>query len=1239
MTPRFELLGALAPGLTLIEASAGTGKTYAITTLFLRLVIEEGLSVDRILVVTFTEAATAELVERIRSRFREFLAALEVPPSDGVLRALVARVPDPEIARRRAEAAIAGFDEAAISTIHGFCQRILRDCAFESGLPFDLTLIPNPAEIVDEVVGDFWVIETHDASDVLLDHLEVRRITPDTLTELAAAAVAAPDMAILPPDDIDDPGSATLGVWKTAFEAARDVWTTQRDAIVELLLRSKALNRNLYRVKTVAGWIDTIDDWFGDHPPGVGLPDWLSKLTPGVIAAKPKKGHPPPEHPFFEACEAWLAADTPATAHFDAVIVALQRRCVVYARREVDRRMRVARHQSFDDLLQLLDRALAAQGGDALGRIIAERYPAALIDEFQDTDPVQYRIFRAIFGPGGPGARLYLIGDPKQAIYAFRGADVFAYLAAARDTPGARRFTLSTNYRSDPGLVGAVNFVFGRHADPFALPGIEFDAVRTPQTRHDGFFVDGAPSAALRFAWFDAETLGLESSGKRPSATAAREALPTMVARDIAAALDGDVAVGLPSGPGHSGPARSALRPGHIAVLVRTNAQAHAVQRALMARSVPAVLQGTASVYAAEEAADMTALLAAVAHPHNTRAVRNALATPLIGHRADKLAWLNGAEEGERAWEAIATRFRRWHQTWLDRGFIQMFRAVLADERAADTVLTVAGGERRMTNYMHLAERLHAAASTGRLGMAGLLRWLDEQRAGAGDDAETSQLRLERDDEAVQVITVHRSKGLEYPVVYCPYLWESAVRRGAKQAPPKCHDDDGRRTVLDLGSADRDEHEARAEHETRAEAMRLLYVALTRARHHCTVAWGPIAGCEDAALARLLFDAAGSDRSAQPDFAAVSAVVGTMTHEDMRAALDELVSEAAGFIEVRPFATDETRAAPSDPSAGPPLAARRPPPRHGLPWRVASFTDLKSRGAVHRRRRAPTVETFDAHDHDAGARHFSPHAVITIDSKPVPLADFPRGAHAGTCLHAVFENIAFDADSAELEARVAVDLAEHALADEASPRDVAAALADVLTTPLIDGPDAFALRDIPPEARLAELEFLFPIAPGSSPRGVSAASLADVFRRHGPHLPGAFADAVEALELPAFAGYLRGFIDLVFERDGRWYVADYKSNHLGPTATDYGHAPLEASMIEGLYHLQAHLYCVAVHRLLRWRLPGYDYDAHFGGYLYLYLRGMASERGPATGVYGDRPPRALIEALSRQLDPDGEPAS
>jgi exodeoxyribonuclease V beta subunit len=1163
-------------GVRLIEASAGTGKTYTIANLYLRHILA-GRAVGEVLVVTFTIAATDELRGRIRARLFEALGLLEREgeTKDDFLAELVAGIRaagEQELAARRLRLAVRAMDEAAIYTIHGFCQRALTELAFRSGQPFEMEVTGDDAALWRQAVQDWWRRTGYPLAPARARLFRAALGDLEPFRALLAPLLGAQPQRLLPePTETGglDAILAGLDALVPAIEGLAAAWASDGERLKVLLLGSKGLGRSQkspYRLDNLEPALVVLDDWFaaGDR---LAVPGGFEVLTAGCLTGNAlKKTDPALDDPFFARCDA-LWRDHQRLRR-DLRVAALSE-AAAFARRAVREAKQQAQRLSFDDLLTEMHAALEGEGGAALAEAVCRRFPVAMIDEFQDTDPIQYGIFRRLY-LARPDGGLILIGDPKQAIYSFRGGDIFTYMQAKEDVGAEAIYTLTTNWRSTPAVVAAVNAVFTRRAaDAFVYgEAIPFAPAQAAEKTHRHLLRDGAAQPALTL-W----TLPTERTAKGEDKALSKDA----AARLTHAAVADAVARLL--GEARAGRARVGERPlvpNDIAVLVRTAFEAAALRLALAERGVAAVAVERTGVLETEEAAALETLLEAVLTPRDRGLARLALASPLLGRDYGEIERLS---RDELDWAAWVDDLLALHETWQRKGFMAMFQQMLRRLDLAGALSLGPLPERRLTNLLHLGELLQQA-SKAHAGMDALLGWYRQQR---GESAsEETILRLESDADLVQIVTIHGSKGLQYPVVFVPYLWGCRVRGG--DGLLGFHR--GREACLDAGSEAFEAHRRLAEQERLAEDVRLAYVALTRAEAALYLVWGR-AGSKDgnagqsalgyllhprqgaAELVEQLPDAFGGDPDLGPD-------------------LERLAAAAPESIVVAPL--PEPAESPIRPpaEAAPELAPRPFGGRIATDWRISSFSAL----------------TRDVHSGPAIPR--SPAA------EDVAMR-FPAGTQVGSYLHLLLERIDFQGDvraqvlalSARVAPRFGIDHARWGA-------DAAELLERVVQTPL----DANGLRlaAIPAARRLSELEVDFATEPVSIP------ALNRLLAR-------AAGEPLAPLEVEGFQGLVNGVVDLVVEHEGRYYIADYKSNYLGGAFADYAAERLRAVVYERRYDLQFLLYTLALHRYLGRRLPGYDYARHFGGVYCLFLRGMRPESGPRCGVFPIRPALDVLAEL------------
>ncbi|HWT25679.1 MAG TPA: UvrD-helicase domain-containing protein, partial [Solirubrobacteraceae bacterium] len=890
---------------------------------------------------------------------------------------------------------------------------------------------------------------------------------------------------------------------------------------------------------------------------------------------------------------------------------------------------------TYDDLLTRLDAALAGPDGDVAARRLRARHRVVLVDEFQDTDPVQWDILRRAFGGGG--ATLVLIGDPKQAIYAFRGADVYAYLAAAR--AAGDRATLDVNWRSDQDLIDAYDALFGG-----ARLGHEGIAYRTVQAAPGNRAprLSGAPvTAALRVRVVHRDEPSIaQSRGGYATNASAREHVATDLAADLVRLLSSPAEIEVRAQDGAT-ERRERVRPGHVAVLVRTHRNAALVRDKLDEAGIPAVINGAGSVFGTAPARDWLRLLEAIERPTYGVRARAAALTPFLGWTAEAIA-----EAGEDDLERLHRRLHQWAHVLRHRGVASLTETVMHAERVPGRVLAAADGERRLTDLRHVGQLLHAAATTEQLGPTALTSWLRRRIAAAEQETgdEERSRRLESDAEAVQVLTIHRSKGLEFPIVYFPYLWEPGFLPSSPPHPVLFHDPArGDARVLDVGleGPDWPRHKRRQEEEQRGEDLRLAYVALTRAKHQAVMWWAGSWDSRHSALGRLLF-------ARQADGTVPPSGTATPRDADAFARFQRVAAEAPGCVSVERSALGPPAWWSPAPGAPRALTAATFDRALDARWRRTSYSDITAEAHEPRVGSEPEdAERSDEPDAPPAAPFTEPGAdpaAAELRAVRSLLADMPAGVRVGTLVHRVLEGADFAA--ADLDAELAAQLAAATAARPVDLGDRAAVVAGLraaIETPLGPALDGLRLRDVGRADRLDELAFELPLAGGDDPTGrVALEAIAGVLREHlGPDDPlgGYAARLTDPALRESVRGFLTGSLDLVLRLPGdRFAIADHKTNWLagpGEPLTAWHHRPaaLAVEMEHAHYGLQALLYTVAVHRYLRWRLRGYDPDEQIAGVLYLFLRGMTGAEVPRVGaapcgVFAWKPPGGLVTALS-----------
>jgi exodeoxyribonuclease V beta subunit len=1086
----FDLLGPLpaARSTTVLEASAGTGKTFALAGLVTRYIAEGEATLDQMLLITFGRAATQELRDRVRRQIVDAVLAFDDPAGVGdnqvIAHLLDCSDDERAVRRQRLRDALAAFDAATIATTHQFCQMVLKSLGVAGDSDTGVTLVESLDELVGEIVDDLYLRHFgQDRDDPLLSHADALR--------LAREVVKHPATELRPLEPPPDSRAAVC----VGFA---------KDVLAELEVR---------------------------------------KRRRGILG--------------------------------------------------------------YDDLLTRLADALNADDSPAQLRM-HRRWPIVMVDEFQDTDPVQWKVIDRAFTDR---STLILIGDPKQAIYAFRGGDIVTYLKAA-ETAGVRK-TLAKNWRSDAALVNRLQTLLAG-----AQLGDERIIVHEVEAQYHGSRLEGAPCGDP----FRLRVVKREGFGRSGTRTIGIDDLRGHIPQDVAADIGGL----LTSGATFDG---RPLEARDVAVIVESHKDARACYRALCKAGIPAVYTGDSDIFNSYAAEDWLCLLEAFDQPHRPGMVRAAAATMFFGNTADELV-----EGGDTLTDNIAEMLREWAGHARERGVAAIFEAAQLSGMS-DRVLSWQGGERQMTDLAHMTQLLQEAAHREHFSLPALRDWLREQRE-EGSGAPERARRLDHDAAAVQIMTVWVAKGLQFPVVYLPFAFNRNVQN---RELVLFHDGDQR--CLHVGGIDSPDFNAVSvlgRREDASDDSRLMYVAMTRAQSQVVAWWAPSWDEPNGGLSRLL-------RGRRPGEAAVPDRVSPDKVSDDDAMLRFKEWEAAGGLVIEESVLRPVPALPADEPRGD-LGARHFHRSIDVTWRRTSYS-----GLIRAAETTPVSSEPEVIELDDEAADIPLTASAVGADVPSPMADLPMGAKFGTLVHAVLEMAdPFAADlAAELEAKVR----EHAVwwPVDVPADELAAALVPMHDTPLGPMADGLTLRQIGLRDRMREMDFEFPLAGGDLRAAAPEIRLSHVGELLRAHLLeddplASYADRLTGAALGGqpLKGYLSGSVDAVLRIDDRFVVVDYKTNWLGDpseplTAADYAQPRLAEAMLHSDYPLQALLYSVVLHRFLRWRQPGYTPHKHLGGVMYLFLRGMCGPDTPVVdghpaGVFSWQPPTSLIAAMSDLLD-------
>jgi len=1183
----FETLDPLTiplRGSCLIEASAGTGKTWMIAALYVRLILGHGgdrefskpLTPKEILVVTFTNLATEELRNRIRERLREAAHCFreQSSPDEFLIKLRESFSPNQyQLLADRLEISAENMDESAIYTIHSWCSRMLQKYAFESGLPFEIDTFGENEDLFEEAARDYWRTFYYPSSqEVILGiskMLESEEISPSLLAKKIEKLLQYRISQNFCKDFEDMKQELQAwGEWKyNLLELemnARNIWKNDRPKIEEKLREAyPSLNGQCYPRRFFDDRLRAFREWAEN---GANIKtEWVERFSESGFIMRRGCENARPKHSAFDALD--KLSSSLKTVEPEIGMEPLYH-AMNWVKDQYSREKDLQSKADFDDLLVHLSNAL--RNSDFLAKSILEQFPAVLIDEFQDTDKLQYNIFQLIYGKIGEQNLFLMIGDPKQAIYSFRGADIYTYLRARENAHG-RRYSLDTNYRSSESLVTVINKLFEHAKDPFLFGSENSTISFLPVRAHglpDRFLIEEDIPSPMNFFYSPGEAENVVPLGKY------REIMACFAARKIAKLLflGNQGKAGFQSGQPEK---FVALCPSDITILVRDHKEATAIRNALSAEKVRSLyFSEKDSVFQTEEAQDMLCWLKACVDPK--RFMRTALGTATLGL---SYAELNKINQEENTWEEKLQQFYDYHITWRKKGILPMLDKIFSTFEIPKNLLCKTNGERILTNLLHLGEILQTESVLYNT-PSSLIQYFEN----AIDHLKKYLVRLESDENLIQVVTIHKAKGMEYPLVFLPFVCSF------KPVEPIIKDfygfSDSEGYKIKKGQDAKD----KASLGQKQEDLRILYVALTRARHACWLGVAPVvygkrreSELHESAFGYLL--SGGDIVDAQTIAIHLRKIFGDYCF--IQTELDEKVSvetQKVKLSEIHPVKTCPTER-----------------------WWISSYS------ALHSDNRTPTPP--ETAQEEKWGEIFEDSSMALLPSSS-GLHSFPKGSASGTFLHSLLE-------WAAMEGFQKVSTDESYRKDQITKRCVRRNLESwvpdlhkwfgaLLTMPIPIFSESIVLGNL--DQYQAEVEFLFPVHE-------SKARVMDQYIRK---------EVFPEIERPKISeenlnGILKGFIDLMFQHKGCYYVLDYKSNWLGPDSSSYTQNAMRASVLEHRYDLQYTLYLFALHRHLKIRLGNaYQYEKHVGGAIYLFLRGSNSA---TKGVFMDRPSYTLMEKL------------
>ncbi|MFZ7306850.1 exodeoxyribonuclease V subunit beta [Avibacterium avium] len=1185
-------------GVSLIEASAGTGKTYTMASLYIRLLLQAGensfsqpLSVDKILVVTFTDMATQELRERIRARIyhsKQLLLQYQATQDldvfsqggDPLLGELAQSLPDIPLAIQRLSWAEQSMDTAAIYTIHSFCRRMLMQYAFNSGVHFNLELVTDESDLLARLTNEFWretfyrqpVIVAKWVYENLKSPQELLKKIKDYLDKEAFdVALSDPSLLELSLDEFFQ--QHLLARYKDIDEFKQE-WLANEQELAGFLEKNKAQIKN-YRADHMLGRFEKMRAWAED-PDNYSLPDILIYFTEKDIAAKTKADFEPLQHSLLSQAEKLIEQAEGISLTLPIVlyhsIQTIRQKLFDYKNHHTQK--------SFDDLLRLVREGLCGENGQELAALIRNQYPFAMIDEFQDTDAQQYQIFSKIYIENQtPQSGFIMIGDPKQSIYKFRGADIFTYFKASRQAN--QRFTLKENWRSTAALIQCVNGIFDfKQPAPFLFDEIPFEPVKAGKNLPH-FNLNEQDEPALSCYLGDAYN---QEQFAETCAISIQQWLKSAVQNH---AKFGD----------------EPLQAKNIAVLVRSWKEAQSVKTALQNLGIASVyLSDKSNVFDSETAQELALILQACLNPLNERHILNAIATRLFGLTSAEIYQI---KQDENLWEHWVEAFFAYQKTWQQKGILVMLHQLLLNEENSLTqrLLVRSQGERILTDFLHLAELLQQASRLNE-SEAALLRWFEKQIQGT--DRLEESIRLESERDLVKIVTIHKSKGLAYDLVWLPFI--AAPAKGVKDTITTYYAKD--QVLWDMEN----QQSVLVLKESLAEEMRLLYVALTRAKYQ-------VACCLPKSFEKkwnsLLY-------------ALSEGTIGekiTLSEAYDTRSLLQALPQKVGEQNVAIRSIEDLEASAPLVSAShnqifSPAIFNGNIEYH---WGVTSFTDMVHK---HQRNKLKLQEenesagqissVFDqGKDYDFNV---PPTANLSEDNAPpqeneiaYPQGyspfDLPSGVRVGTILHRYLEK---NTAQSALDEQNLAKLCQLLQLDEQWISTLQQWFNAIYHSPLLAG-ESLTLAQIQQQDCLKEMQFYLKLN-----KAFDATAFNRALQDYHPY-------SSQNLIFERLQGMLRGFIDLVFRHQGKYYVLDYKSNLLGHQLENYQPAQLPEVMKNGFYDWQYLLYTLALHRYLQSRDPDYQYERDFGGVIYTFLRGMNGQ--DQNGIYFDKPDWRLIQAL------------
>jgi exodeoxyribonuclease V beta subunit len=1166
---KLDILNCEIKGSNLIEASAGTGKTYTITALFLRMIIENNLKVSEILVVTFTKAATAELKDRIYNTLNNAKNYFknDTATGDDFLDELKNKQSDIKESIRKIENAIRDLDECSIFTIHSFCRRILIENVFESHSLYDTEIISDQSEYILDAINDFWRENLYNAEpyiieefikeglDNLYNEYSLRERNPELKIEFTSKSNT--DLKQLRKDLITSYNQVKNSLPKTAEELVK-------------LLKIEQLNGNTYN-KKINDYAQEILDYFtGDFLEFKNLPKKIELFTNDHILKKIKKNQNYTVEHLFQIIQDFYKVYQEYLETKNTHLLKLKSKMFDEIDKKLQTNKNIHNVQSFGDFLFKLKNAL--NHNNNLAKSIRKKFKAALIDEFQDTDVIQYEIFNKLFSED---KILFLIGDPKQAIYSFRGADIYSYLKASKDV--AKRYTLDTNYRTDDILVNSINELFGVSENPFIEKDIEFQKINADKKQR--LFIEDE-NYALTF-WYKNEVPNVQDATNDAVKNTAYE-----IYRILKLSQENKAYI-------QENDEQRKILPSDFAILVRKKDQMQPLQDELRKYNIPSVLSGTISVFDSSEALSIKRFIETLLTPNNISAVKTLMTEIFFTYDSKFIDEIE--DKNAEEFEKFIVNLKKYIIHYENNGFISMFNEFMNDYNVKENIIVLKSGERKLTNILQLVEILHEKSVQSSMKLIELYKWFTIQIKKPALRQEETELRMETDDISVNIMTIHKSKGLEFPIVFAPFTW------GSLNPKSFIYHKDGK-TILNLDDKDKiDERvKQKSTKESLAEDLRLYYVALTRAKHRCYTFF-PNFKSNSYAIAPFYLLALENEIKQNNDIDFENEFKNKKNKLKIPDLLEKYFDKNNINIKEIDYNFKYEKLELEANKLN--YSYQKFNKKIEKGFKIISFSMLTNK---------TLQEEYNEKDIDRTTIADEEKEILPNEKNIFTL---PKGAKTGLMLHEFLEYLDFTNSKADSTRKLLKKLLYKYGIDDEFENIILDMTNNLLTKKLNN---SFSLSQITNEKRINEMEFYFSI------KDFNINKFREILSNS--NLNQLFKDRMLNFDFENIKGFMKGFIDLIFEYEGKFYIIDWKSNHLGNSYEDYEYPNLTESVASHYYFLQYLIYGVALNRYLKQNIKDYDYNKYFGGVFYIFLRGVNNKNNDY-GIYYDLPDKELMRNL------------